>query len=182
MFGLSEVSRTYCSLGVAKRNPGFAFKQRGFTLIEVLIVIFIISIVTSVALLSLHHNSKKHLETFANDLTQKVTLAQEQAMLQPAVLSLTVTDNSYYFASLQPAVGNKKESWLPLEDRILGKQAIPDDIEVNIEVMGSHNARIIISTSGDITPFKIHVGKKGEAPLYSIIGDANGSVTNKSLP
>ena len=56
----------------------------GFTLIELLVVIFIISIVTSVALLSISRNENKQLEAFTNELVQTVTLAEEQAMLQPS--------------------------------------------------------------------------------------------------
>jgi len=71
----------------------------GFTLIEILVVILIISIVTSVALLSISRNENRQLETFTKDLVQTLTLAQEQAMLQPAVLGLAIERHTYQFAA-----------------------------------------------------------------------------------
>jgi hypothetical protein len=35
---------------------------------------------------------------------------------------------------------------------------------------------LIISTSGDITPFVIWIGKQNATPLYKIIGDASGRI------
>lgn len=175
------------------------FYMRGYTLIEILIVLFIISIVTSVALLSISRNENKQLESFANELTQKVTLAEEQAMLQPHVLGLSLRGNSYQFASYEAEAGEEKNVWTPQEDAILGKHKIPSDIEISVQMGGVRtaaledevedevdeaekmNPQIVISTNGDITPFIIYVGKKGEKPRYAITGDADGSVTNKLL-
>jgi general secretion pathway protein H len=165
----------------------------GFTLIEILIVLFIISIVTTVALLSIGKNRNRELESFANDLSQTITLAEEQAMLQPAILGLTVRDSSVHFSALETGVTDKKNRWVAVDERALEKRNIPDDIQVDVEITGSKSAdadendaaksvpQIIISTNGDITPFKIYVGRKGDRPRYLIKGEADGNVTNKSL-
>ena len=44
-----------------------------------------------------------------------------------------------------------------------------------------HSPQIVISTNGDITPFKIYVAKTGKSPRYVISGDADGNITSKSL-
>lgn len=165
----------------------------GFTLIELLVVIFIISIVTSVALLSVGHNENRQLESFANELAQRVTLAEEQAMLQPAVLGLILDESSYQFAAYSPAVGDKKPTWTPIQDKILGQHPIPRDIELGVEVGGKHftktdeeettkDPQVIISTNGDLTPFTIYIGKRGKTPRYVIRGDADGNVVTSLLP
>lgn len=169
-------------------------REKGYTLIEILIVLFIISIVTTVALLSINRNENKRLEAFANELTQVVTLAEEHAMLQPTVLGLTFNEQSFQFAALKTSIngnGEKKNNWESLQDNVLGRHVIPNNIELNIEVGNNHltssndaekiNPQIIISTNGDVTPFTIYVGKKGEKPRYVITGDADGNVTNKEL-
>ena len=167
----------------------------GFTLIEILVVLFIISIVSTVALLSISHNSNKQIETFANELTQVITLAEEQALLQPAVIGLSFTENSYQFLTYQaPSEKDKTASWIPIQDDVLGKHTIPSDIEVKVVVanakpsttdtMDEHEKaqpQIIISTNGDVTPFTIYIGKRDDKPRYVITGEANGTVTNKSL-
>lgn len=165
----------------------------GFTLIELLIVIFIISIVTSVALLSVGRNENRQLESFANELSQRITLAEEQAMLQPAVLGLKLDESSYQFFIYHPPLGEKKQSWTPVQDKILGQQAIPSDVELVVEMRGKKSStsdeeetvkdpQVIISTNGDLTPFTIYVGKKGKKPRYAIKGGADGTVANTLLP
>ncbi|MFZ2314124.1 MAG: type II secretion system minor pseudopilin GspH [Gammaproteobacteria bacterium] len=164
---------------------------QGFTLIEILVVLFIISIVTSVALLSISRNQNKQLESFTNELTQIVSLAEEQAMLQPIVLGLSLHGQTFQFATLKNDVtADKKNKWTLFQDTILGKQAIPEDIQVGVEVgnqlassdeADKTNPQIIISTNGDITPFTIYIGKRGEKPRYMITGDADGNVSNKVL-
>lgn len=160
---------------------------QGYTLIEILIVLFIISIVATTALLSIGHNKNKAIESFANQLTQILTLAEEQAILQPTVLGMYVDEESFRFSSLQQEAKTQKNSWIPLQDTILGKHKIPGGIVVSVKVDGQSidlekkNPQIIISTNGEATPFTIYVGKPGEKPLYEIRGEADGSINNKVL-
>ena len=163
---------------------------KGFTLIELLIVIFIISIVTSVTLLSFSHNKNKQLESFANELIQMMTLAEEKAMLQSTILGLSLSKTSFQFSSFQQLTDNKKNEWTPLQDTALGLHKIPSNIQVAVHLESAKKSsdeiveddpQIIISTSGDITPFTIYIGLKGEKPRYAITGDADGNVTNKLL-
>lgn len=162
----------------------------GYTLIEILIVLFIMSIVASVALLSIGRNSHRELASFTNDFTQLLTLAEEQAMLQPAVLGLALNNNSFQFVSYDALKKEKQIAWIPLQDTLLGKHQIPSDIQLTVEVNGhpvsflptaKNNPQIFISTNGDVTPFTIYVSKAGEKPRYVITGDADGNITNKLL-
>ena len=164
---------------------GAKTKQTGYTLVEVLVVLFIISIVTSVALLSIRQNENKEMESFANELTQIVSLAEEQAMLTPSVLGLSFGDQSFHFTSLQASRDGKKDAWAPLSDAVLGSHKIPANFEVSVKTGGQQAAnkgpQIVISTDGEMTPFVIYIGKRGKKPRYVISGDADGTVTNKFL-
>lgn len=165
----------------------------GYTLIEILIVLFIISIVTSVALLSISRSQNHELATFTTELTQLLSLAEEQAMLQPAVLGLTIKNDALQFSSYRAIPEEKKNVWTPLVNSILTKQHIPDDVEIGINVANKKNTddsddekknsnpQIIISTNGDITPFSIYIGRKGEKPRYVIKGDTDGKISSKAL-
>lgn len=165
--------------------------KRGFTLIEVLVVIFIISIVTSVAMLTIGRNERKQVESFANELTQLVSFAEEQAVLRSNVLGLSLNKDYLQFSSLQLAKNGIQQNWQPFTDKVLGKHVVPDDIAVNIKVGDIKSSdddddkpkspQIIISTNGDVTPFSIYVGQKGKKPLYVISGDTDGNVTTKEL-
>lgn len=167
-------------------------RSQGYTLIEILIVLFIVSIVTSIAFITIGGNENRRLESFANELTQILTLAEEQAMLQPSVLGLSFNEQALQFASYE-IQEEKKKGWVPLTDKLLGHHRIPKGVELAIHVGdkrtssmdakkdAENNPQIIISTNGDVTPFTIYVGKSGEKPRYIIKGHADGSVTHKLL-
>src|SRR5438105_3387067 len=69
----------------------------GFTLIEILIVIVIISIVTGIAALTISRNQQKQYEYLATSLSHLITLAEEEAMLRPTTLGLAFTDHTFQF-------------------------------------------------------------------------------------
>jgi general secretion pathway protein H len=166
------------------------FRAAGYTLIEVLIVIFIISIVTTVTMMTISTNENRDIETFAKELTQMVSLAEEQAMLEPNVLGISLAPRSIQFSSLSKDKESRKEVWLQLNDNALRRFTVPGFIQISLEVAGSKIdlnqteksiPQIIISTNGDVTPFIMYVGKKGKKPLYAISADADGNVTNMAL-
>jgi len=162
-------------------------RQQGYTLIEILIVLFIISIVSSVALLSINQNENKRLAAFANELMQTIQLAEEQALLQPAVIGFSVKDQALQFQTYQSSEG--KSLWLPLDDTVLSSHLIPADIQVNIEIANqqktaedkSAQPQIVISTNGDLIPFIIYVGKPGKSPRYKVTGEADGALSIEAL-
>jgi general secretion pathway protein H len=154
---------------------------RGYTLIELLIVIFIISIVTSVALLSMDRNQNRQLAAVAKELMEAITLAQEQAMLQPAVIGIQFTAHAYQFYSYQPAFDTQAAHWSLLKDNVLSGRPLPAEMRLAIQtdaIAEDHPSipQIVISTSGDMTPFKISLGEAGKAPRYIIKGEADGEV------
>lgn len=167
----------------------FRSPQRGFTLIEILVVIFIIGIVTGVGLLTISHNENREIKTFATELTQMVSMAEEQAMLQPEVMGVSINPLAVSFSSLKKDRVTEKTTWLPIHDNGLSYYKIPENIEVSLQMdgklvkldRGSNIPQIIFSTNGDVTPFVMYVGKRGHKPQYAISTDADGGVQNIAL-
>lgn len=153
--------------------------KRGYTLIEILIVMVIISIVGSMALLTISRNQSSRLQNFSKELTNLMLLAEEQAMLRPAVLGLEVKQNSYQFFQYQ-------DQWKPLNDKTLIERPFPSNAQIRLEIQGkttnpienddAPKPQIIFSSNGDVTPFVISVGKKNAAPLYTIKGSLDGNI------
>lgn len=175
--------------------------HKGYTLIEILIVIVIISIVSTVALLSIGHNKNRRIESLAKQLTQMLSLAEEQAMLQPVVLGVSINERTITFLSYQPTDNNKNMHWVPVDDKTLKQRSIPDGIQVDVSsstsstVIASERSergnpgdgstseestmqpQIVISPNGDVTPFTISIGQEGSAPLYVVKGEADGTIS-----
>ncbi|HLB41281.1 MAG TPA: type II secretion system minor pseudopilin GspH [Gammaproteobacteria bacterium] len=163
-------------------------KQKGYTLVEILIVLFIISLVTSIALLSIRFNENKQFELFANKIAELIRLAEEQAMLQSSVLGVLVDHHGFQFSYLQLKT-NGQQQWLTIQDTVLHQEKIPDKMQITLKIKNNRiilkedkeTPQIIISTNGDVTPFTIFLGKKGSNPRYAIIGEADGAITTTIL-
>ena len=168
-------------------------RDQGFTLIEILIVLVVISIVTTLALVNLRANQNRKLENFTNELSQLLSLVEEQALLRPGVLAVKFDKDSYQFFSYKSdAKLEKKESlWRLLDDDdLLLEHKIPYDISLRI-VTGDDDKdvteeetvtpQIVFSTNGDVSPFAIYVGAPDKDPVYVVRGEADGTIKAKKL-
>lgn len=152
-------------------------KHRGFTLIEILVVMVIICIVAGIAVLTLSTNQNKQFENLANQLTRIITLGEEEAMLRPATLSLVLTTTTFQFYLFQ----EPQKTWRALSEQPLGLHHIPSNTQITLKIQDKTipldgKPQLIISASGEITPFIILIGKKAAKPFYAVIGEGNGNV------
>lgn len=162
----------------------------GYTLIEILIVMLIISIVGASAVLSISVNQTTRFKNLAHEITNLLTLGEEQALLQAAVYGLAFTDKSFQFYQFD--ANAKDHPWQPLTDKVLGLHTIPDGVQITVKVrdkimhlaknpQAPQQPQLIISTSGDIIPFTILIGQTDKPPRFQIIGNANGSIESAAI-
>lgn len=165
-------------------SPCMTMISQGFTLIEILIVIVIISIVTGIAALTISRNQQKQYEYLANSLSHLITLAEEEAMLRPATLGLAFTNQSFQFFEYKNTRNTNKTHWYPMTDKLFGLHAYSQNIKLTVKVQNKEAAldgqpKIIITSSGDIVPFTIEIGKEDQQPSYQVIGSPSGNVTSE---
>lgn len=156
--------------------------NNGFTLIEILIVMIIISIVAGIAMITIHTNQRKQSETLAHLLVNTIQLAEQEAMLRPATLGLAFTPKNFQFYIIEHDKEKNIDKWQPLS-KPLGSYKIPDDTKITLNihdetVPANGEPKLIITPSNDLTPFVILIGKQGQTPYYQITGKANGEVTS----
>lgn len=173
----SSLSRV---LNIRARDRSNLINQ-GFTLIEILIVIVIISIVSSIAALTISHNQQKQYEYLAKSLAHLITLAEEEAMLRPATLGLAFTPENYQFFEYQDK--GTKTHWVALTDKLFGKHTYSSSIKLTVHVQNKTvpldgQPHLIISASGDIVPFTIWIGKEDQEPSYQVTGFADGNISS----
>lgn len=105
--------------------------RSGFTLFEVMIVMAIIAIITSVAFLSIHlFNRSRQIRLSIHQLMQTLKFAQQEALLKPAVLGLRFSHHSYRFYQFEN-VAQFQGKWKLLKQRPF----VPNQFDGNLRVI-----------------------------------------------
>lgn len=160
--------------------------QRGFTLLEIIVVVVIIGVLASLMTFSLGGNSRVNaLEDEARRLTALVELAAQESVLQSQELMLEVSATGYGFAAYNGEV------WQPLAgDDILRAREMPDDIRLSAVVdgvdlsgdaeaeeggQGVDVARVFILSSGEMSTFEITLRLFG-GPAFRLDGGPTGAL------
>ncbi|WP_309598894.1 type II secretion system minor pseudopilin GspH [Legionella sainthelensi] len=155
---------------------GMRKNNLGFTLIEILIVLVIIGITFGFALISFGDFGEGRRVLFAAEqLVSTLQLAQQQAILETSTLGLRINNESYQILQLQ-----NNSQWKPISNKGVFKVTyFPQDTHINLKI--NHRAlsggpSIILTSSGDMTPFSLYFGTEQEHNLALIVGKSNGSL------
>lgn len=152
----------------------------GFTLIEVLVVLIIISIITAVAVLAFGSFDRGRREKImVQQFTRVIAAAQQQAILTPMVLGLTITPNGYQFYEYK-----NESQWSSLKnDALSNPQAFRDVFSVHVKSISAYSSSpkksapaILFLPSGYVTPFDLTL--KGDKQLFNLMIKNNGEVVN----
>ena len=154
--------------------------SNGFTLFEIIIVVFIIGVIVSFASLSIGQHSDRYVEDEAKRLHHLLRLATEEAIMSSQELSLLLTSTGYKFAMLQ---GPK---WEPIVDdpffrerefaQVVTVKLLVDDQEVSLG-NSDQPAKIFILSSGEITPAFTLILKGENDVQYKISGEITGQLS-----
>ena len=175
--------------------------DRGFTLVEVLVVAFIIGVVVTMALMAVDTNAAdERLEREARRLEAILGMAGEEAVLFGVELGLQITPEGYRFLRLDA------DGWTPVtggdtplrphelkegvrlqmirEDeerrRLVGDGGSgdedADDDEEDDEDSGPRPDALFLS-SGEITPFELVMTAEGAVSRYRYEGELTGDLT-----
>ncbi|WP_051361839.1 prepilin-type N-terminal cleavage/methylation domain-containing protein [Solimonas soli] len=105
---------------------------RGFTLIEVLVVIVIVGILVTFATLSIGNRAlTDRLESEARRLQQLFAMAGEDAEMHGAEIGFVYTDQGYAFVTIGP-----NGRWVPIPDGALRPREVKEPITLSLRVEG----------------------------------------------
>lgn len=155
--------------------------QSGFTLLEIMIVVVIISVISSFIVVSLQGRDKSiQFENEAKRFTRVMALAREEAILNSDILGVRFRKNCYSFML------RKNNEWKAYNDRLYGPHEIPMGIEFELFVnniatilpdeQSPKEPQLYILSSGEISPFQLNIKSKFIQSVYTIIGDEIGNL------
>ena len=138
----------------------------GFTLVEILVVVFIIArIITVVGLSGGSARERQALREETLRLQQLVTLAAEEAVLGSQQIGIVFERDGYRFMLLDG------QRWRVMDDdRFLRPRQLPDDISMQLTVEGRSDEltitglqtddiapQVLLLSSGEATPFVVEL-------------------------
>lgn len=172
-------------------NPGTVDtrSQRGFTLLELLLVILIIGIILSFAALSIGGGNERAIEDEMKRLAGLIELASQEATLESRELAVQFNGNKYEFLAFED---NK---WVLITgDDTFRPRTLPEEMRLTARIEdepvslgkeesgGTENTlpRIYLLSSGEITPFQLMLKdatkNQESANSYQLNGNINGKI------
>jgi general secretion pathway protein H len=153
-------------------------RSSGFTLFEILVVVFIIGVIVTFGSLSISQHSDRYVEDEARRMHHLIRLATEEAVMSAQELSFLVNSKGYSFARLE---GPK---WEPIEgDTFFRKREFPENLTIKMQVYDEDvnlndtekPVQIYILSSGEVTPFTLTLS--GESNVaYTVSGSLTGQI------
>lgn len=156
--------------------------NRGFTLIEILVVMVIIGITIGFALIAFgDFGASRRLQFAAEQLANKIKLVQQQAILESATYGLNIDKKNYQFFKF-----NNNSAWISLNNKGIYKITyFPQSSYIHLKTAaptGQNTPAIIIHPSGDMTAFSLHFGSDKNTVSTVLEANTQGELSFKAVP
>ena len=157
-----------------------ARSQRGFTLIEVAVVMLVIVIVLGIVSINLEPDRETPVREEARRLTLLLQTAQQESILQGKILALAIERQGYYFLML-----NENYEFRPIDDdEVLRARPLPSGIVISsVDIAGlpeNEKPRLILLPTGELPPFTL-VFSQGDI-RWQVEGKLTGEITAQNIP
>lgn len=145
-------------------------RQRGFTLLEILVVITLFGFVLGIAVLNVGGNDARELRLFARHVHAVMQYAAEEAELQGIQMGLQVTNSSLQFVYFN----DTEERWEVMETKPFLPLDIPEQTQVKIEVEGFSGQEDVLVGEGDVEQPQILFLSNGDTTPYTLLLELPG--------
>lgn len=148
-------------------------------------MILIISIVAGVAVISTKPNMQQQAKTVSQIFINQFQLAEEEALLRSTLVGLKINSENWQFKLFF----TKKSTTTPIESTqtwqpLFKPYHLPHALQLmlkNTENNTTDDPQIIISPSGDITPFTLILKQQNGQLLETISGKNNGEIHTRTV-
>jgi len=170
-------------------------RSKGFTLVEILVVVVIMAIVISLAILSVGTTGRdSQLDEESRRIEGLVGLLHERALLEGRDFGLRIEPAAYEFV----AYDVRSDRWTTLDqEHEFRHRDLPKGLRFQLELdsqivviksidrnLASNEVppgpQVAIAASGEGTPFRLTLLRDGTTAKAGVVGDALGKVSRES--
>jgi general secretion pathway protein H len=170
-------------------------RSKGFTLVEILVVVVIMAVVISLAVLSIGAAGRDtQLDEESRRIEGLVGLLHERALLEGRDFGLRIEPAAYEFVVYEP----RRDRWMTMDqDQEFRHRDLPKGVSFQLQLdsqtvvlkpldrnLSSDEAppapQVAIAASGEGTPFRLTLQREATQAKASVDGDAMGKVTHKN--
>src|SRR3984957_106302 len=167
-------------------------RSKGFTLVEILVVVVVIAIVVSLAVLSVGVTGRaSQLDEESRRIEGLIGLLHERALLEGRDFGLRLEPAAYEFVVYEP----RRDRWLPLdEEHEFRHRELPKGVSFELQLDSQvvvlkpidrnlagdqlpPGPQVAIAASGEGTPFRLTLQRDGTQAKARVDGDALGKVS-----
>jgi general secretion pathway protein H len=169
-------------------------RSKGFTLVEILVVVVIMAVVISLAMLSIGvtgHDAQ--LDEESRRIEGLMSVLHERALLEGRDFGMRIEPTAYEFLQYQAA----RNRWLPMtQDREFRHRDLAKGLTFELQLdaqtvvlkpiertLSSDQApgpQLAIAASGEGTPFRLTVQRLETKAKATVVGDALGKMSHES--
>jgi general secretion pathway protein H len=170
-------------------------RSKGFTLVEILVVVVVIAIVVSLAVLSVGVTGRDaQLDDESRRIEGLIGLLHERALLEGRDFGLRLEPTAYEFVVYE----SRRDRWMPLDqEHEFRRRELPKGLSFQLELdsqvvvikpidraFSDNNPppgpQVAIAASGEGTPFRLTLLRQGTSAKASVDGDALGKIKRVS--
>lgn len=150
---------------------------RGFTLLELLVVVALVGILTGTVVLAIRGaDAEQRLKGAAEQLAYRLELARHFALQRNREWGLYVDEEGLRFAEFDP----EQSEWVRQSQRPFGALTVDEGIEIRAEAEGyaglserdrERLPQVLLFSSGEVTPFEIHLEPPGDRRAWVVKSD-----------
>jgi len=151
-------------------------RARGFTLIEIVVVLLIFTIILGMVGMNLNRGDRDHVRDEADRLVVLLQAARDEAILKDTILAVEFHPDGYRFLRL-----DNKGKLVPLDnDDTFVPRRLPEGMTLTFDMDGTpagSEANLILDPSGSVSAFTLTL-RAGHASWLAQ-GQANGVIRSQ---